>query len=108
MSVLDVTDDGVDALGRLTGRAAAKVWDKRRAVLDAAMQAVFALAHPRNDVPFNSIVDANPSAPAVAAYRAALGSYYECEIDAGLRYGPEQPYRKRQLLENDSKRRVKP
>lgn len=107
MTLLAMTDDGIDALGKLTGRAAAKEWDKRRAILDVAMSEVFALAHPRNDVPFNTIVAANETAPAVSAYRAALASYYECEIDAGLRYGPEPAYRKRSLLEADKKRRIR-
>jgi hypothetical protein len=107
MSLLFATDSGIDQLGKLTGRKAAVVWDKRRAVLDQAMNDVFALAHPRNDVPFNTIVASNETAPAVAAYRAALASYYECEIDAGLRYGPEPAYRKRSLLEADKKRRIR-
>lgn len=107
MTLLATTDKGIDDLGRMTGRMAAREWDKRRAVLDAAMSEVFALAHPRNDVPFNSIVAAHDTAPAVGAYRAALASYYECEIDAGLRYGPEPAYRKRSLLEADKKRRIR-
>ena len=107
MTLLNVTDDGIDQLGKLTGRMAAREWDKRRAVLDAAMNDVFALAHPRNDVPLNAIIAANETAPAVAAYRAALASYYECEIDAGLRYGEEPAWRKRSLLEQDAKRRIK-
>lgn len=102
-----IDDADIDALGALTGRAAAKEWDKRRAALDAAMGAVFAIVHPRQDVPFNAIVAAHETHEAVAVYRAALDRYYACEIDAGLRYGSEPAWRKRSLLENDGKRRIR-
>lgn len=102
-----ISDADIDALGALTGRMAAREWDKRDAALNAARDAVYAIVHPRQDVPLNTILATHPDHTAVTAYNAALARYYACEIDAGLRYGSEPNWRKRSLLENDKTRRIK-
>lgn len=102
-----ISDTDIDALGALTGRMAAREWDKREAALSQARGAVYAIAHPRTDIPLNTILAARPDHAAVIAYNAALATYYASEIDAGLRYGSEPAWRKRSLLENDKTRRIK-